>query len=73
MIVQAQPVSLWISLAASSIVRGSLSMFLYNTDIKSEGCGVKFLTSAVKHLDARHRLLLLNLPYIFAETPPLAP
>lgn len=29
MMVQAQPVSLWISLAAASIVRGSLSMLLY--------------------------------------------
>jgi hypothetical protein len=69
-IVQAQPVRLCISFAASSIVRGSLSMFLYNTIVNSvscESCDIKFLTSAGPNLGLQHRLL--NPPYTAAETP----
>jgi len=72
MIVQAQPVFFCISLAASSIVRGSLSMFLYNTIINLVSCDVKMLTSAGLNLDFYHHLLPVNPPCIAAETRPPA-
>ena len=73
MIVQAQPVSLCISLAASSIVQGSLSMFLYSTDVNFEGCGVKFLTSVAINFDLHHHLLPANPPCISTKTPSPGP
>ena len=73
MMVQAQPASLCFSLAASSTVQGSLSMFLYNTDVNFEGCGVKFLTSVAINFDLHHHLLPANPPCILTETPPPGP
>ena len=73
MMVQAQPVSLCISLAASSIIRGSLSMLLYNTDVNSKGCGVKFLTSVTLNFDLHHHLLPANPPCISTGTPSPSP
>ena len=73
MMVQAQPVSLCISLAASLIVQESLLMFLYNTDVNSEGCGVKFLTSVAINFDLHHHFLPANPPCISTETPPPGP
>ena len=65
-IVQAQPVCLYISFAAFSIVRGSLSMFLCNTINNSVSCAAKLLTFAGLNLDSRHHLLPL---YIALKTP----
>jgi hypothetical protein len=72
MMVQAQPVSLCISLAASSIVRGSLSMFLTQKLIIEGKVLIGLLTSAKLSLDRHFHLHPRNPPCIAPDTLPPA-